>query len=95
VITEGNPLTDIKDAAAVRYVVKNGEAFDIPTLVAPFEGKTYADLETVSPVRTAQLDQHWWHSAEYVEDGRAACCVDPLCRPLTKGARRTFTAIEV
>ncbi|MDB5453769.1 MAG: amidohydrolase, partial [Caulobacteraceae bacterium] len=96
VVSNGDPLSDIKAAADVRYTIKNGEVFDIPTLVAPFEGKAQASVEAASPVRLARMDdQHWWHTAEYVEDGRAACCVDPMCRPLARGVRRTFMAVEV
>jgi len=95
VVTEGNPLVNIRDAAAVRHVVKNGVAHDIPTLLAPFEGKAQAAADP-APARLASMaGGHWWHSADYVEESRAACCVDPLCRPQRRGVRRAFVAVEV
>lgn len=89
VVTDGDPLARIEDAAAVRWVVKNGEAFDIPTLVAPFEKQAQA---YVTPVRkaAARKPAFWWHEASYVAASRAACCQDPACE-----VRSGFYATEV
>ena len=43
VIVQGNPLQDLKFAAATQYVVKNGVVYTIPQIVAPFK----------TPVQTA------------------------------------------
>jgi Tol biopolymer transport system component len=37
VVVQGNPLEDLKYAAATQYVVKNGVVYTIPQLVAPFK----------------------------------------------------------
>jgi len=37
VIVDGNPLDDLKYAAAVRYVVKNGVAYSLDLIMAPFK----------------------------------------------------------
>jgi Tol biopolymer transport system component len=94
VVTEGDPLTRIEDAAAVRHVIKNGEAYDLPTILGPF-----ADMKTsqATPVRMAARAAPpglWWHDAAYVESGRAACCVDGFCA-VGAGGRRVFRATEV
>ena len=36
-IVDGNPLEDLKDAAAVRYVVKNGVVYTLEQIIAPFK----------------------------------------------------------
>lgn len=84
VVCDGNPLEDIKDAAAVRYVIKNGEVYDLPTLMAPFEGKQTAEAEAETPILLAMAPEHWWHTPEYVEESRAACCMDPACQPVVR-----------
>jgi hypothetical protein len=37
VIVDGNPLDDLKQAAAVRYVVKNGVVYSLDEIIAPFK----------------------------------------------------------
>ncbi|WP_421931620.1 amidohydrolase family protein [Phenylobacterium sp.] len=93
VVTEGNPLVRIEDAAAVRQVMKNGEVFDIAGLIAPFKDVARAQATPVKPFATRRGGQ-WWHEAAYVESGRAACCVDPFCAVQQNGRRR-FVAVEV
>ncbi|MET0272752.1 MAG: amidohydrolase family protein [Phenylobacterium sp.] len=83
VVTEGNPLARIEDAAAVRQVVKNGEAYDMAAIVGPFAQYAQA-YDPPRPIALAA--SHWWHTAEYVAESRAACCVDVQCRPA--GPRR-------
>jgi Tol biopolymer transport system component len=93
VITAGDPLTRIEDAAAVRVVIKNGEAHDIASLTAPFANAAHAAIEPVRKMAAAKA-AFWWHEADYVESGRAACCVDGFCRTPVNG-RRKFVAVEV
>ena len=94
-VAGGNPLDRIEDAADVRYVIKNGEVFDLPAILGPFAGMTVA--EAVQPVALAARSPPpglWWHDAAYVESGRAACCVDGFCAVAPTG-RRVFRATEV
>jgi Tol biopolymer transport system component len=94
-VANGNPLERIEDAAAVRYVIKNGDVFDLPTIMGPFAKMTMT--EAPSPVQVAARAPPpglWWHDAAYVEAGRAACCVDGFCA-VGPGGRRIFTATEV
>ncbi|MBP6545707.1 MAG: PD40 domain-containing protein [Phenylobacterium sp.] len=93
VVTEGNPLVRIEDAAAVRQVMKGGEVFDIATLIAPFKDAAQAQATPVKAL-AARKGGQWWHEAAYVESGRAACCVDPFCAVQQNGRRR-FVATEV
>ncbi|MDO8799499.1 amidohydrolase family protein [Phenylobacterium sp.] len=93
VVTEGNPLVRIEDAAAVRQVMKGGEVFDIATLIAPFKDVAHAQATQVKAL-AARKGGQWWHEAAYVESGRAACCVDPFCAVQQNGRRR-FVATEV
>lgn len=79
-IVEGDPLSRIEDAAAVRAVVKNGLVFDMPTILGPFAQAARA--ERPAPVRIATAPQpYWWHDAAWVTASRAACCEDPFCAP--------------
>ena len=94
VVTEGNPLVRIEDAAAVRYVIKNGEVYDLPAILGPFAGMKVADATPVKVAARAAAPGLWWHDAGYVESGRAACCLDPFCAVDTSG-RRIFRAVEV
>jgi len=94
VVVRGDPLTRIEDAAAVRLVMKNGEAHDIPSLIAPFATAAQAANSRVEPALAMARARRtlWWHEADYVESGRAACCADPFCRPAS--GRRRFVATE-
>lgn len=93
VVTEGNPLVRIEDAAAVRQVMKGGEVFDIATLIAPFKDVAHVEATPVKAL-AARKGGQWWHEAAYVESGRAACCVDPFCA-VQQGGRRRFVVTEV
>ncbi len=93
VVTGGNPLERIEDAAAVRYTIKNGEVFDIPTILGPFAGMRMADAAPVRVAARAPAPGLWWHDAAYVEASRAACCADPYCVVASDGRRR-FIATE-
>ena len=94
-VANGDPLTRIEDAAAVRYTIKNGEVFEPATLMAPFAKAAHADAGT-APVQLAARQPPpglWWHEAGYVEASRAACCMDPFCAQ--PAGRRVFMATEV
>ncbi|MDB5445216.1 MAG: amidohydrolase [Phenylobacterium sp.] len=87
VVVDGDPLTRIEDAAAVRLTIKGGEVFDIPTLTAPFANVVAQAAQPVQRVFAA-APSHWWHGEDYVEESRSACCVDGRCRSWPKfGAR--------
>lgn len=75
VVVQGDPLRRIEDAAAVRLTIKGGVVYDIPTLTAPF---ALASTQALRPARRvfAAAPTHWWHGEDYVEESRAACCVD-------------------
>ena len=92
VVTKGDPLARIEDAAAVRWVIKNGEVHDIAGLIAPFAHAAQAQIEPVRPM-AARAPGFWWHDAAWVKAGRAACCVDPFCAAPV--GRRRFMATEV
>ncbi len=94
VVTEGNPLSHIEDAARVRQVIRNGEVHDIPTLLAPFASTQSADLTRPEKLKT-QRAAFWWHEQDYVRSSRTACCMDPFCQPDLPGVRRRFVAQEV
>ncbi len=94
VVTEGDPLTRIEDAAAVRYVVKNGEVLDLKAILGPFAGMKTAQAEPVRMAARTPPPGLWWHDAAYVEAGRAACCLDPFCA-VAPGGRRIFRAEAV
>jgi len=92
-VCEGDPLSRIEDAAAVRQVMKNGEVFDIAALIAPFaEAPQTAAVTSQAPARPLKT-AFWWHEADYVESSRAACCADPFHHPA--GGRRRFVAEAV
>ncbi len=91
VICRGDPLTRIEDAAAVDQVMKNGEIFDIPALIGPFSSQV-RQSRSASPFAMAAAGQPWWHDADYIASGRAACCTDPFCA--TPTGRRAFVATE-
>ena len=90
-VIDGNPLNRIEDAAAVSLVMKNGETHTPTTLMAPFS--TIEHTSNLQPEPYANPSPLWWHQAEYVESGRAACCADPF--RVTPSTPRVFRAIEV
>jgi len=71
--------------------MKNGEVFDIPGLIGPFSTPV-RQARAASPFAMAAASQPWWHDADYIAAGRAACCTDPFCA--TPTGRRTFIATE-
>ena len=77
----------------MRYTIKNGEVFDLPTIMGPFAGMKMAEAAPVHLAARAPPPGLWWQDA-YVEASRAACCVDPFCA-VAAGGRRVFRATEV
>ncbi|MGI8306038.1 amidohydrolase family protein [Saccharopolyspora hattusasensis] len=77
VAVEGDPLTDIRAAAAVRAVFVGGVRHTVPDLLAPFRstGRAFAATGTVAtapplPSATARAE-HYWHRPEWT---RKSCC---------------------
>lgn len=61
----GDPLTDIRAAAAVEMVMKGGALHTVPDLLAPFATHaTVPALVTTAPP-TAHHDGTWWHEPEW------------------------------
>jgi hypothetical protein len=50
VVLDKNPLENIRNSAAIRYVMKNGELFD---------GET---LDEIAPAKTPRPKQWWWNA---------------------------------
>ncbi|MFF8031757.1 amidohydrolase family protein [Streptomyces sp. NPDC016626] len=82
VCVEGDPLTDIGAAAAVRRVMVGGHAYDVPELLEPFRPSAAAavagdgDGAPGNRVRAAAPSArgnaaHYWHGAEW---RHAGCC---------------------
>lgn len=91
IVTEGDPLARIEDAAAVRTVVKHGQVFAMDEILGPFARMRAARGEAPVAVRTAAVAGPWWHGRDFVEASRAACCIDPGCVAAPAG-RRVFRA---
>jgi hypothetical protein len=72
---EGDPLTDIRAAAAVRRVMIGGALHTVDDLMKPFTAPAAAN--TPALVRAATRPQHkhdpryWWHEPERA---RNYCC---------------------
>ncbi|MEU9192575.1 amidohydrolase family protein [Streptomyces hundungensis] len=77
VLVEGDPLHDIRAAAAVRTVLVGGQVRTVPELLAPFRQlaargtagpgtRVRADAPTALP-----RDDHYWHEPEWAHNG---CC---------------------
>ncbi|TDO49787.1 WD40 repeat protein [Kribbella sp. VKM Ac-2527] len=70
----GNPLADIKHAAAVQQVMIAGRLHTVDELLGPFESTTKAAAGP-APLRRDQAHAHdaayWWHEPEWLH---RACC---------------------
>ncbi len=74
-LVEGDPLSRIEDAAAVRGVVKGGEPLTMERILGPFRGAD-ARAEAPPPRRFAceATPQYWWHDPAWLAAARASCC---------------------
>jgi Tol biopolymer transport system component len=66
---QGDPLTDIRAAAAVRMVMHGGALRTVDELMKPFAApaaaKTPALVRTAAPAAHAHDDRFWWHEPEW------------------------------
>jgi hypothetical protein len=69
-IVDGDPLARIKDVANVALVMKNGRAYGLDELEAPFSGsRTSAGSPALSAPRHGKDAKFWWHDPEQmIED---------------------------
>ncbi|MEU4806486.1 amidohydrolase family protein [Actinosynnema sp. NPDC023587] len=69
----GDPLTDIRAAAAVRRVMVGGVLHDVADLLAPFRpARSAAHPEPLPPSPSAAgAHDHWWHEPEW---SAHVCC---------------------
>ncbi|TCO62595.1 amidohydrolase family protein [Actinocrispum wychmicini] len=71
-LVSGNPLQDIKAAAAVRKVMVGGVLRTVDELMAPFQTPTARTVTNeVLPATPTAAKQHWWHVPEWSEH---ICC---------------------
>lgn len=74
----GDPLTDIRQAAAVAQVMTNGVLHTVDDLLAPFPpaaatARSSATDITVLPDHPSNAG-FWWHDPHYVDEARHSCC---------------------
>jgi hypothetical protein len=69
----GDPLTDIRAAAAVRMVMKGGKLHTVDELLAPFAtpAPVPAQVTTAPPAVHRHDDTFWWHEPEWAH---RYCC---------------------
>jgi Tol biopolymer transport system component/imidazolonepropionase-like amidohydrolase len=72
-LVDGNPLADIRAAAAVRRVMTGGVLRSVEELMAPFRGQRLAAQVTneVMPPKSSAERRHWWHEPEW---SAHVCC---------------------
>jgi hypothetical protein len=70
VIVNGDPLAHIKDLANVALVMKNGRAYTLGELEAPFAAsRTAAAASTLSAPKHGRDAKFWWHDPDQmIED---------------------------
>jgi hypothetical protein len=71
---EGDPLADIRAAAAVRMVMVNGELSTVDDLMKPFTAPSAANAPALvrkAAPATHVHDDSWWHEPEW---SRHYCC---------------------
>lgn len=77
-VLNGDPLTDITQAANVAQVMVNGQVFTVPDLLAPFAGARTGGAVAntmLTPVPDHPANQaYWWHDPDYVAQSRHSCC---------------------
>jgi Tol biopolymer transport system component/cytosine/adenosine deaminase-related metal-dependent hydrolase len=62
---DGNPLADIRAAAATRMVMSRGTLHTVDDLMAPFASATPALATRAAPTRHAHDERYWWHEPEW------------------------------
>lgn len=68
----GDPLTDIRAAAAVRMVMQGGKLHTVDDLLAPFATPVTAPAQvTTAPATEHHHDDFWWHEPEWAH---RYCC---------------------
>ncbi|WP_433260033.1 amidohydrolase family protein [Actinosynnema sp. CS-041913] len=72
-LVAGNPLADIRAAAAVRRVMVGGVLHRVDELLEPFrQAPPTAQREALAPLASAAHDhEHWWHEPEW---SAHVCC---------------------
>jgi Tol biopolymer transport system component len=71
-LVTGNPLKDIKAAAAVQRVMVGGVLRTVDDLLSPFKTPQAATVANeVLPAKASAEKQHWWHQPEWSEH---ICC---------------------
>ncbi|RKT54797.1 amidohydrolase family protein [Saccharothrix australiensis] len=73
-LVAGDPLTDIRAAAAVRKVLVGGVVHEVDDLLAPFRSTQATTRRApLPPLASAAHDhEHWWHEPEWSEH---VCCI--------------------
>jgi hypothetical protein len=76
VLIDGDPLTRIEDVAAVRGVVRAGEALTMDEILGPFGGAGAHAAPATAPRRFVceAAPQYWWHDPAWLAAARASCC---------------------
>ncbi|MFC5058180.1 amidohydrolase family protein [Saccharothrix xinjiangensis] len=69
-LVAGNPLADIRAAAAVRRVMVGGVSHTVDELLEPFRGAGARELRAPAPPAAHDHD-HWWHEPEWAAH---VCC---------------------
>jgi hypothetical protein len=66
-LVDGNPLADIRAAAAVRRTVVGGVQRTVDDLLAPFRSQpaTRAAVNQVLAAKPSAESRHWWHEPEW------------------------------
>ncbi|MDI5981714.1 amidohydrolase family protein [Amycolatopsis magusensis] len=71
-LVDGNPLADIRAAAAVRQVLVGGRLSVVDDLLAPFRAPGSRTVTNpVLPASSSAQRTHWWHQPEWSEH---VCC---------------------
>ena len=70
---DGDPLTDIKAAAAVRQVMLGGTLHTVDSLLAPFTAPVSAPALVSTAAATRHDHETWWHQPEWAQ---LVCCGD-------------------
>lgn len=80
-VSAGDPLSRIEDAAAVVMTIKNGEVYTPEALMQPFAAFAEAKAPAPRTFACTAEPEYWWHHPEVIEQARRSCC-DGGCAPL-------------